>query len=100
MENKMVYLSEEELRILCEEAVDRAVEKYICNEKERDRRRQSSMLHNTKLLLENYRKLKAYLEKAESKLENIIDDAYPDDSVELVEVFGLKVNDQRSYTIA
>ena len=98
--NKTVRLTEDELRALCEDAVDKGVAKYISGEEAGKRKRQSGLLHNTKVLLENYRKLKSYLEKAESRLEDVIEDNYPEYSIQMVEVFGLRVDDQRSYTIA
>ena len=98
--NKTVHLTEAELRLLCEEAVDKGVAKYLNDEEAGKKKRQSGLLHNTKVLLENYRKLKAYLEKAESRLEGMIEENYPEYSIEMVEVFGLRINDQRSYTIA
>ena len=52
------------------------------------------------MLLENYRKLKTYLEKATSRLEDVVEENYPEFSIETVEVFGLRIDDQRSYTIA
>ena len=97
---KMVRLTEDELRSICEDAVDRGIAKYIRNEESGKKKKQSGLLYNTKVLLENYQKLKRYLAKAESRLEDVIGERYPEYSVQMVEVFGLKVNEQRSYTIA
>ena len=98
--SKTVRLTEEELRVICEQAVDKGVAKYISDEEAGRRKRQSGLLHNTKVLLENYRKLKTYLEKATSRLEDMVGENYPEYSIEMVEIFGLRIDDQRSYTIA
>lgn len=92
----MVRLSQEEVRSLCEQAVDNYIEKHEKVKKEN----QSRLLYNTKALLENYRKLKRYIERATANLEDVIAYNYPDYSLKMLEILGLRVEDQKSYTIA
>lgn len=92
----MVRLSQEEVRSLCEQAVDNYIEKHEKVKKEN----QSRLLYNTKVLLENYRKLKRYIERATANLEDVIAYNYPDYSLQMLEILGLRVEDQKSYTIA
>lgn len=97
---KTITLSQSELATLVEEAVSKGVQRHMEAEEKREQKRQSRLLYNTKVLLENYRKLKTYLEKATSSLEDVARDRFPEYSVELLEVFGLRVEDKKSYSIA
>lgn len=67
--NRTVRLSQEELRQLCQKAVEEGVSKYIRAEKDRKKEKWSGLLFRTKKLLENYTKLKDYAEKAVTTLE-------------------------------
>lgn len=62
--NKTVRLSQEELKELCRDAVEEGVSKYIKSQDEKERQRRSGLLFRTKKLLENYTKLKDYVEQA------------------------------------
>lgn len=91
-----VRLSQDEIKALCEQAVGNYIEKHELVKKEH----QSRLLYNTKVLLENYRKLKRYIERATANLEDVIAYNYPDYSLQVLEILGLRVEDQKSYTIA
>lgn len=91
-----VRLSQDEIKALCEQAVGNYIEKHELVKKEH----QSRLLYNTKVLLENYRKLKRYIERATANLEDVIAYNYPDYSLQMLEILGLRVEDQKSYTIA
>jgi len=97
---KVVQLTPGEIRQICEEAVDRGIAKYIDSREMNRRKRGSGLLHNTKVLLENYRKLKAYIENAASSLEEIAEDNVPGYYTQALEVFGLTIEDRRSYSVA
>ena len=66
---KTVRLSEEELKELCQKAVEDGVSKYIDVEKKRKKNEWRGLLFRTKKLLENYTKLKDYAEQAIYTLE-------------------------------
>lgn len=91
-----IRLSNEELKALCEQAVTNYIDKHEKIKKEN----QSRLLYNTKVLLENYRKLKRYMERASANLEDVIRSNYPDYTIQMLEILGLRVEDQKSYTIA
>lgn len=68
-QGRTIRLTEQELKQLCEEAVDRGVAKYIKEQDRADTRKRRSLLYNTKKLLENYTRLKDYAENAVSTIE-------------------------------
>ena len=68
-QGRTIRLTEQELKQLCEDAVDRGVAKYIKEQDRAESRKRRSLLYNTKKLLENYTKLKDYIENAVSTVE-------------------------------
>ena len=66
---KTVRLSEEELKELCQKAVENGVSKYITVQNQKKRQEWRGLLFRTKKLLENYTKLKDYAEQAVVTLE-------------------------------
>lgn len=68
-QGRTIRLTEQELKQLCEDAVDRGVAKYIKEQDRAESRKRRSLLYNTKKLLENYTKLKDYIENAISTVE-------------------------------
>ena len=60
----LLSLTKEEIRALCEEAADKAVERSEKARKKSIAQEKKTLLYNTKKLLENYTKLKDYAEKA------------------------------------
>lgn len=66
---KTVRLSEEELKELCQKAVEDGVSKYITVQNQKKRQEWRGLLFRTKKLLENYTKLKDYAEQAVVTLE-------------------------------
>lgn len=61
---RRVSLTKEEIKALCEEAADKAVERSEKARKKSIAQEKKTLLYNTKKLLENYTKLKDYAEKA------------------------------------
>lgn len=61
---RRVSLTKEEIKALCEEAADKAVERSEKARKKSIAQEKKILLYNTKKLLENYTKLKDYAEKA------------------------------------
>lgn len=57
---KTVRLSEEELKELCQKAVEDGVYKYITVQNQKKKQEWRGLLFRTKKLLENYTKLKTY----------------------------------------
>lgn len=66
---KIVRLSEEELKELCQKAVEDGVSKYITVQNQKKKQEWRGLLFRTKKLLENYTKLKDYAEQAVVTLE-------------------------------
>lgn len=66
---KTVRLSEEELKELCQKAVEDGVSKYITVQNQKKKQEWRGLLFRTKKLLENYTKLKDYAEQAVVTLE-------------------------------
>lgn len=66
---KTVRLSEEELKGLCQKAVEDGVSKYITVQNQKKKQEWRGLLFRTKKLLENYTKLKDYAEQAVVTLE-------------------------------
>lgn len=66
---KTVRLSEEELKELCQKAVEDGVSKYITVQNQKKKQEWRGLLFRTKKLLENYTKLKDYEEQAVVTLE-------------------------------
>ena len=66
---KTVRLSEEELKELCQKAVEDGVSKYITVQNQKKKQDWRGLLFRTKKLLENYTKLKDYAEQAVVTLE-------------------------------
>lgn len=91
-----VRLSQEEIKQLCEQAVGTYIDRHEKAKKEK----QGRLLYNTKVLLENYRKLERYLARATANLEDVIQSDYPDYTIQMLEILGIRVEDQKSYTIA
>ena len=60
---KKVILSQDELREICQRAVEDGVSKYISLEDQKKKREWRGLLFRTKKLLENYTKLKDYAEQ-------------------------------------
>ena len=94
-----VNLSSAELRALCEDAADRGVAKYIRALEGKKRRETDRMLHNTKLLLENYTKFKAYIAQAVQSLSDVegMEDAAG--NMEIMRIFGLREEDTRIQSV-
>lgn len=67
---KTIRLSQEELKTLCEQAVNDGVAKYLSEKGEKDRKRRNGLVYRTKKLLENYTRLKDYAENAVYTLED------------------------------
>ena len=61
---RRILLTKEEIKALCEEAADKAVERSEKAKRKRIAQEKKTLLYNTKKLLENYTKLKDYAEKA------------------------------------
>ena len=59
---KTVRLSEEELKELCQKAVEDGVYKYITVQNQKKKQEWRGLLFRTKKLLENYTKLKPWME--------------------------------------
>ena len=66
---KTERLSEEELKELCQKAVEDGVSKYITVQNQKKKKEWRGLLFRTKKLLENYTKLKDYAEQAVVTLE-------------------------------
>ena len=66
---KTVRLSQEELKELCQKAVEDGVSKYITLQNQKKKQEWRGLLFRTKKLLENYTKLKDYAEQAVVTLE-------------------------------
>lgn len=66
---KTVRLSQEELREICQKAVEEGVSKYITLQDQKKKQEWRGLLFRTKKLLENYTKLKDYAEQAVVTLE-------------------------------
>nr|DAG03540.1 MAG TPA: hypothetical protein [Siphoviridae sp. ctVOP12] len=66
---KTVRLSQEELKDLCQKAVEDGVAKYINIQNQKKKQEWRGLLFRTKKLLENYTKLKDYAEQAVVTLE-------------------------------
>ena len=69
---KTVRLSEEELKELCQKAVEDGVSKYITVQNQKKKQEWRGLLFRTKKLLENYTKLKDYAEQAVVTLEQAV----------------------------
>lgn len=67
--NKVVRLSQDELRDIVKKSVDEGVSRYINSESEKKRKRHDGLLFRTKKLLENYTLLKDYAERAVCTLD-------------------------------
>lgn len=61
---KTIRLSQEELKELCQKAVEDGVSKYITVQNQKKKQEWRGLLFRTKKLLENYTKLKDYAEQA------------------------------------
>lgn len=61
---KTIRLSQEELRELCRDAVDKGVSKYISEQDQKEKKKRNGLRFKTKKLLEEYTKLKDYAENA------------------------------------
>ena len=66
---KTVRLSQEELKEICQKAVEDGVSKYITVQNQKKKQEWRGLLFRTKKLLENYTKLKDYAEQAVVTLE-------------------------------
>lgn len=66
---KTVRLSQEELKDICQKAVEDGVSKYITVQNQKKKQEWRGLLFRTKKLLENYTKLKDYAEQAVVTLE-------------------------------
>lgn len=66
---KTVRLNQEELREICQKAVEEGVSKYITLQDQKKKQEWRGLLFRTKKLLENYTKLKDYAEQAVVTLE-------------------------------
>ena len=97
---KVVQLTPGEIRQICEEAVDRGVAKYIHDEEKQKKRREKKLLYSTKTLLDNYLRLKTYANNAMANLDEIVEETLPEFYTQSLEVFGLTIEDRRSYSIA
>ncbi len=66
---KTVRLSQEELKEICQRAVEDGVSKYITVQNQKKKQEWRGLLFRTKKLLENYTKLKDYADQAVVTLE-------------------------------
>lgn len=94
-----VSLSQAEVRALCEEAAEKGVSKYIRALEGRQRRESDRMLHNTKLLLENYTKFKAYIAKAVQSLSDVEGIGEAVQNEDILRIFGLRDEDTRIQSV-
>ena len=67
--SKQITLNQEELRKICQNAVEDGVAKYINLEEQKKKAEWRGLLFRTKKLLENYTKLKDYADQAVVTLE-------------------------------
>lgn len=91
----------DELELL-REAVKQGIDEYLERERCSSRKQQAQMLHNVKILLENYRKLKRYEENANATLENLAKNSEGGEDIALIalEAFGLDARDGAARSIA
>ncbi len=93
--NRVIRLTEEELKAICEEAVDKGVGKYISEQNKAESKKRRSLLYNTKKLLENYTKLKDYIENAVSTLEETAEIDASQVNIEVLMGFRLMDSDKK-----
>ncbi len=93
--NRVIRLTEEELKAICEEAVDKGVGKYISEQNKAESKKRRSLLYNTKKLLENYTKLKDYIENAVSTLEETAEIDVSQVNIEVLMGFRLMDSDKK-----
>ena len=96
---KIVQLTENEIKAICEEAATRGVKKYIDESEKAESRRSGNLLYNTKVLLENYWKFKAYIEKSVKTLEDVTGVELPEKDIEIMRIFGIVEDDRRINSI-
>lgn len=93
------YLTREEIRALCEASADRGVAKYIKALSAQKKRESDRMLHNTKLLLENYTKFKAYIAKAVQSISDVDEIGEEIKNEDILRIFGLRDEDTRIQSV-
>ena len=90
---RRVSLTKEEIKALCEEAADKAVERSEKARKKSIAQEKKTLLYNTKKLLENYTKLKDYAEKAVCTIDEA---EQVDESIVNMDVlYGFRIFDER-----
>ena len=99
MGNRAIRLTEQELRKLCEEAADAGVAKYIAGQEREEKARRDGLLHNTRVLLENYRKFKAYIERAVKTLEDVEGVELSERDVDIMRIFGIREGDRKIQSV-
>ena len=95
MGNRAIRLTEQELRKLCEDAVDAGVAKYITEQERAAKKRRDGLLHNTKVLLENYQKFKAYIERSVKTLEDVEGVELSERDMDIMRIFGIREDDRK-----
>ena len=96
---RTVQLTEDEIKAICEEAATRGVKKYIDESEKTERQRSSSLLYNTKVLLENYWKFKAYIEKSVKTLEDATGVELSDRDIDIMRIFGIVEDDRHIHSV-
>ena len=97
---KEVKLTDEELKQIVQDSVNNAVETFRKEQEAQRKTENDRKLHNTKILLENYQKFKAFLAYSACSLEEITVENNPDCDIELLKIFGLREVDKKSYSLA
>ena len=96
---RTIQLTEDEIKAICEEAATRGVKKYIDESEKAERHRSSSLLYNTKVLLENYWKFKAYIEKSVKTLEDATGVELSDRDIDIMRIFGIVEDDRHIHSV-
>lgn len=86
---KSIRLTKQEIEQICEEAAQKAAAKYTKEKSAAIKREHSKLLYNTKKLLENYTKLKDYVENAVSS----VDEVKENDFINPEELLGFRILD-------
>ncbi|MGN0399999.1 MAG: hypothetical protein ACI4EO_07720 [Blautia sp.] len=97
---KAIRLTDEELKKIVEDTMKKGIEEGRKEFEIREEKRKAGLLHNTKVLLENYMKFKLFISESVKSVADMEEAKYnATDADEILRIFGLREDDKKIRSI-
>lgn len=97
---KVIRLTNEELKEIVLDSVKKGIEEGRKEYEIQEEKRRTGLLHNTKVLLENYMKFKLFISEAVKSVEDMNEEEkWMGDEADILRIFGLREDDKKIRSI-